>query len=584
MSTKRLQLAALTRVSTEEQGRRGQSLLTKRKEIEHVVKYLGGEIVKWYSGQEHSTEGYERKVFDQLLKDARAGIFNAVIVTDLSRWSRDAKRSKEGFDILKKHSIRFFVGTMEYNMNLPEPNFVLGIMAEVSQFQAASSARKSILNRIERAKRGWPMGGRPPHGRRLKNGHADKSGYAEWEVDPEAQKEVLRLWRMYIEEDYSFEKMSRLSGIARNQLQALLLYGCGPEWKQTFQHKDIYEEITAAVPALLEDWQIEAVRNKAKANQRFRKSANPYPLAHYVRCAFCGVALTGATHHRRRYYIHRNDTRYPRMEARVKTVRGRELEVEVFAQIGKFLSSKENLELAIRDVLSKVDDRKEALRSRVEELSQRLATLERQRNNLIQSVMKGIFKESEVRQHVAEVRQQIEEVNAELEARQHELLLVETEIPENLAERVHRLVFAITGTNGMMPMNWSEEQQMRLAKFFFGTRNKELGVFITTGHSSTFGRYHQYEIRGVLGYGEGFLNRYPELIDRQHETAFTHGIDPVDFAELINGINNDLLPWKNSVHVSTMSWLLEWQHVDILPFRLRGKVIYAPSYLRASKN
>lgn len=57
----------------------------------------------------------------------------------------------------------------------------------------------------------------------------------------------------------------------------------------------------------------------------------------------------------------------------------------------------------------------------------------------------------------------------------------------------------------------------------------------------------------MLGYGEDFLNQYAELADKQHEMAFTYGIDPVDFAELLNGINNDLLLWKKSAH-TTKSW------------------------------
>jgi len=64
-----------------------------------------------YSGQEHATAGFERKKFDELLRDAGKGLFDAVIVVDPSRWSRDNVKSGQGFQPLKDHGVRFFVGT-----------------------------------------------------------------------------------------------------------------------------------------------------------------------------------------------------------------------------------------------------------------------------------------------------------------------------------------------------------------------------------------------------------------------------------------------------------------------------------------
>ena len=75
---------------------------------------MGGRIPEscWkYSGQEHATPDQERAKMDMLLLDSGKDIFDAVIVADTSRWSRDNLKSKQGLKVLKANGIRFFVLT-----------------------------------------------------------------------------------------------------------------------------------------------------------------------------------------------------------------------------------------------------------------------------------------------------------------------------------------------------------------------------------------------------------------------------------------------------------------------------------------
>src|SRR5438270_10238800 len=94
---KSLRFASLVRVSGEKQEKKGESLRTQQTQIEQAVASPGGVIAKWYKGQEHATEGHERQKFDELLAEAvkpkTSRTFDAVIVADPSRWSRDNVRS-----------------------------------------------------------------------------------------------------------------------------------------------------------------------------------------------------------------------------------------------------------------------------------------------------------------------------------------------------------------------------------------------------------------------------------------------------------------------------------------------------------
>jgi DNA invertase Pin-like site-specific DNA recombinase len=92
------------------------------------------------------------------------------MVTDTSRWSRDNAKSKEYLEVFRQHGIKFFVGTMELDLFVPQHTFILGIGAEVNEYFAREQAYKSIINRIERAKKGYPSSsGRFPYGRIFDN-------------------------------------------------------------------------------------------------------------------------------------------------------------------------------------------------------------------------------------------------------------------------------------------------------------------------------------------------------------------------------------------------------------------------------
>lgn len=97
-SGKKLRFAALIRVSTEKQAKRGESLKTQQTQIEQAVESLSGRITRTYSGQEHATPDQERELLEQLLSDAERTDrpFDAVIVADPSRWSRDNAKNEEG--------------------------------------------------------------------------------------------------------------------------------------------------------------------------------------------------------------------------------------------------------------------------------------------------------------------------------------------------------------------------------------------------------------------------------------------------------------------------------------------------------
>ena len=210
-STVGLRFAALTRVSTEEQAVRGESLTVQKKEIEWHVDQLQGSIVKWYTGHEHSTPGYERSILDQMLTDCPTGIFDALIICDFDRLGRDLSKIIDVIGTLRENRISLFIKGEMQDLHDPDKEMILYIMGSISQTVAVKGVRKSILSKINRAKRGWQVVGSKPFGRYLANPNADRSKEdAIWKIIPEDKKLAERLWYMFVKQGYGYKKIQSI--------------------------------------------------------------------------------------------------------------------------------------------------------------------------------------------------------------------------------------------------------------------------------------------------------------------------------------------------------------------------------------
>lgn len=291
MTERKMLFAPLIRVSTEQQARQGESLRTQKDQLARAIETLGGEVYRWYEGQEHATPDYERRILEQLMEDAQARKFDAVMVADLSRWSRDNGKSKYYTKILQKSGIRFFEGAMEIDLFNPSHSLVLGMGVEIQEFFAKQQKYKSILSRINRAKQGLPSCGKKPWGRIW-----DPAAKT-WRIDPEKHAKIQLIAKEYLESDISFNVLGPKHGMNGANLHKVLCYRCGDKWKVSFRAKDlnIEETYTLEIPRLLPEETIAAIRRKSEARNSYDKQGqkHAYLFARVIFDAASGKALTG---------------------------------------------------------------------------------------------------------------------------------------------------------------------------------------------------------------------------------------------------------------------------------------------------
>jgi DNA invertase Pin-like site-specific DNA recombinase len=507
---KPLRFAALPRVSTVRQEQQGESLRTQRADIERDVARLGGSIVVWYGGQEHGTPGWEKQQLGRLLRDATKGKFDALMVTHTDRWSRDNAQNKEGLEVFRSHGIRFFVGTMEMNLFDPQHCFILGMSAEVGEFIASQQSKKSIENKIARARRGVPSNGRLPFGRTF-----DKDT-EQWGIDPAKQHVIAEIARRYV----AGERLLKLAdefGFAHSPLIRLLKNRCGSEWTVEFNSPrlNIREKVTVRIPPLLDDATIKAVRERLIANRTYLHRTTPkkHLLAGHIFCAACGYAMFVQAHRSTlRYYRHAHTRRCRHCPLRPKPcIRADAIEEAVLSELFQLCGNPAMIERAVKAAIPDCD----ALLEKQQRLGADLDKVSKSRERLLSLIVKGTITDAQAEKQLGALKQREDVLKAEFDAVKSTL----AEVPDADTLRVYvqqdgNSIFLL-GDDGemyaggntlgtwLMFMDDDHAQDRRdLIKGAFGRclpDGKPAGVYLTPAGGARHGpKTFTYELRGRL--------------------------------------------------------------------------------------
>jgi DNA invertase Pin-like site-specific DNA recombinase len=510
-TTQRLRFGCLTRVSTEAQEKHGESLRTQKKQITEAVQALGGVIAGWYGGQEHATPGHERKELDRLLADAAKGKFDAVIVANADRWSRDNVKSQSGLDVFKQNGVRFFVGSTEYSLHDPEHTLFLEVSCVIGKFQARHQTKKSVLNRIQRAKKGMPTSGKLPYGRTY-----DRAA-GRWVIDPAKQAVVEEAARRYLAGE-SMQKLAAEFGMNHSSLHKTLTRRCGTEWVQEFRSEalNIHEQVTITVPALLGDETIRAIRRRVEANKTFTHGQlkHRYLLGRVVFCGHCGYAMFGQTNpDGGRYYRHAHLRRVRECPFPRAWVRAEDLESAELWQLFDLFGNPAAVRRAVEEATPN-REQIDALRNRRERLAAALANTQEAQEKVLRLMTKGVVTEDLAEKQLGELKAEEDASKAQLEALDNELANVPSADQINeAAERCaatfgkYRIASARPEAKRMQAnfdldvMTW-EEQRVLVEMVFAGKTpdGKRLGVYVewVAGQEGRRRKCWHHRVRGRL--------------------------------------------------------------------------------------
>lgn len=485
-----MRFAILARVSTEGQEKDGQSLEVQALTLRRCVEQLNGTLVKEYIGQESAMGTKARDIFTEMLVDCSQNLFDAVMVLDFSRISRNQNDTALFVSEFKKNNIKLYAQTQEYNLHNPESELQAGMFSIWNHFQVNLQTKKSMMSKIELARRGWAFT-TFPHGRRPV--HEDKSKSCEWEVIPEDKEQAERIYHLYVEDQMSLEQVADSLGLTKAHTRNILFKYSGALWTQTIKYEGRNEEIVIQVPSLLSDEQIERAKNRAKTNKQFNSRKYPYLLGGRLKCGVCKMTFVGMSANdrgkMRRYYTH---SRHFRTEICLKNISVELVETATLRAISDLFSSTKNLRMAIENAIGVSNDRKGFLENKITEGQKTLERLEKEKFRLIQAVKKGLLEDADIGNEMGKIREDTIKTKEQLNEHTSQLQALMIDIPDDLHLRIQRHYQQLIGESGSIG-DWEIDKQKRLLDWFFGI-GKDQGVFVLKERSGL-----AFSVVGALG-------------------------------------------------------------------------------------
>ncbi|MGA2227587.1 MAG: recombinase family protein, partial [Syntrophobacteraceae bacterium] len=155
--------AAYVRVSTSSQID-GESLSTQKSIIQAYCASRGWELTKIYEDAGISGAKDDRPALQSLLSAAKTGEIDAVVVRDLSRFGRSARDLLVNIQTLKDCSVTFISIKEGIDGSGPYGQFMLTILAAISQLELEMITSRMKENRLARWRDKRIFCGKPPYG------------------------------------------------------------------------------------------------------------------------------------------------------------------------------------------------------------------------------------------------------------------------------------------------------------------------------------------------------------------------------------------------------------------------------------
>jgi len=411
-----MKAAAYARYSSDNQ--REESIEAQLRAIKEYCEKNNIQLVKIYVDEARSATTDNRPNFLNMIQDSALGLFNAVIVHKLDRFSRDRYDSAFYKRQLKKNGVKL-ISVLEHLDDTPESIILESVLEGMAEYYSKNLSREVMKGMKETAYQCKHTGGIPPLGFDV---GPDKSYVInEWEAEA-----VKMIFEMFAEgKGYSAiidalnskgYKTKKGKPFGKNSIHDLLL---NEKYIGVFVFNKVYNKINGkrnghkmkpddeiiripgGCPAIVSQDLWERVKIRMETNKRISgafSAKEVYILSGRIFCGKCGASMTG-----KRARMGRNKTVYSYYECSarkskrtcdMKPINKDFVEQKVIDALYKNLFCDEAIEDATNMIYNYAVSRNTEIPEMIKKYEKQLQTVEVEISNIVNAIAKGMFHES----------------------------------------------------------------------------------------------------------------------------------------------------------------------------------------------
>ena len=412
-------IGAYVRVSTEEQAQVMDGSIDSQQhrlkafiDLKTLQEGSWGKIIETYIDDGYSAKDTRRPAYQRMMKDIRSGKINLILVTDLSRLSRNIPDFCDLLKDLDAHKAKFLSVKEQFDTSTPVGEMMIYNMINLAQFERKQTSERVSMNFHSRAMRGLKNGGNPILGY-----DKDPTNPGKLVVNVVESAAVRIIFEKYLELGSLQATANYLSGttikpkiaVGRKNRHALegrwtvdsvrnvlinTAYAGLREVNKVRQNEDQdflkpwqrYQIVKASWTALIDEQVFNTVQklladNKTKERDRFKKSQpHFYLLSGVLRCGDCGRALIGQASHGanavHRYYGHKQVVGET-IPCKIKRFRADEMETAVTNHLTEILLRSGHLDGVEANLKKSVGAENQDLFTTRDQANQDLALIEK---------------------------------------------------------------------------------------------------------------------------------------------------------------------------------------------------------------
>ncbi len=363
-----LLIGAYVRVSTEEQAAVIEGSLDNQRhrmqsfiDIKNLQDKGWGKLVEVYNDDGYSAKDTNRPAYQRMIRDLKKGKINMILVTELSRLSRNIPDFCDLLEDLEDYKGKFLSIKEQFDTSTPAGEMMIYNMINLAQFERKQISERVAINCHSRALRGLNSGGPVPFGY---NKHSDNK--ATLTVNENEAKQVGRVFDLFLENGSLGKtipvlealkikpkvrsyKRSRLAVAGRWSSDSLSYLLQNPtyiglkEINRAQKGKDQshlkawqkYAIVKASWPAIIDETTFQNVQQLLKTNQSMERirlqngTRRVFYASGLLRCGECDRALVGQSAHGKnqihRYYTHASK-KGDVIDCTIKRIRAGEIE------------------------------------------------------------------------------------------------------------------------------------------------------------------------------------------------------------------------------------------------------------------
>lgn len=369
-----MQAAAYAQYSTEHQT--DSSIAYQMRKIEEYCDAHGITVSSCYADEAMSGTNTQRPAFQSLCRDAAQRKFDAVVIYDISRGSRDVS---DWFSFRKQMALLHIqvISVEDHIGDILNPADYLTelITVGLGQHHVLTSRQKSMDSIATKAKTGQFLGGTPNFGYVIENGR--------YVIQP-AEAEIVRtIYQMYAAGKSYGEILDTIGEVRGRRDKVMGKYAGNIPNENAVRIED-------SIPAIIDKdtWEAVQMRMNDKKQRACNKAKRNYLLSGLIECTECGASYVGHTSTNKRGYSTRYyccGNKYRNHTCHAKNINAEELEVFVVQNLKQYFANIDFSQMA-QQIADEINGATVDLKAERKELADIIFQL----NNGTKAILKGI--------------------------------------------------------------------------------------------------------------------------------------------------------------------------------------------------